>query len=447
MGCSILYNLAARGLKDSVLLERDLLGSGSTGRSSGVVRMHYSNEVHARMAWQSLDIFSNFEQLIGGDCGLVETGFLIFAGEEDLPAFRANVAMQQKVGIRTSIISRDDAIDKLVGLRYAEDDAAFLLSLDDFTLALNPTNDADVDVRDLTTSVILRAYRDRLWTFEQAFDELQVLGYINTSADLMLALEDHKVEQELTELEVSAIREDLRARNIDIEQAGVRLNGLDIEPRRRDLLLVRWTRENRVKTRPLTRAQIVNAHQTDIFTAEETMEELGAVGYSERNAGIILELSRPEPSPEGARELSAGAVAGAFRQGLFTPDEAMDRLVTLGFTEADAGVILQLQDRELTAGSIERAYRKGVIARDDALSRIVALGFSPADAAIRVEVVDTTIAAAQQPRELVASALLRALREGVLTRDDVAVRIRALGFTAEDTEILIRTEEAKGAES
>ena len=123
MGCRILYNLAARGVKNPVLLERDLLGSGSTGRSSGVVRMHYSNEVHARMAWQSLEIFSNVDQVIGGDCGLVETGFLIFSGEADLPAFRANVAMQQKVGIRTSIISRDDAAEIAPGF-YLDDCAA-----------------------------------------------------------------------------------------------------------------------------------------------------------------------------------------------------------------------------------------------------------------------------------------------------------------------------------
>ena len=75
MGCSILYNLASRGLKDLVLLERDLLGSGSTGRSSDVVGMHYSNEVHARMAWQSMEIFRNFDQIVGGNCGLVQTGY------------------------------------------------------------------------------------------------------------------------------------------------------------------------------------------------------------------------------------------------------------------------------------------------------------------------------------------------------------------------------------
>ena len=115
MGCSILFNLAARGLTNSVLLERESLGSGSTGRSSGAVRMHYSNEVHARMAWQSLEIFRNFDQIIGGSvenqAAFVETGYLIFSGNDDVDAFHANVAMHQRVGIQSSIISREDAAE------------------------------------------------------------------------------------------------------------------------------------------------------------------------------------------------------------------------------------------------------------------------------------------------------------------------------------------------
>ena len=126
MGCSILYNLASRGLRDVLLLERDILGSGSTGRSSGAVRMHYSNEVHARMAWQSLDIFRNFEDMVGGQCGFVETGYMVFAGEDNLDAFQANVAMQQSVGINTKLISREEAreiapafyVDDCAGIAY-----------------------------------------------------------------------------------------------------------------------------------------------------------------------------------------------------------------------------------------------------------------------------------------------------------------------------------------
>ena len=123
MGCSILYNLAARGLKNTLLLERDLLGSGSTGRSSGAVRMHYSNEVHARMAWQSLEIFRNFGQTGGGDCSFVETGTLIFTGDTGLDVFRTNVAMQQSVGIETSIVSRED-VNEIAPAFYVDDCAA-----------------------------------------------------------------------------------------------------------------------------------------------------------------------------------------------------------------------------------------------------------------------------------------------------------------------------------
>ena len=123
MGCSILYNLAVRGVNHTVLLERDLLGAGSTGRSSGAVRMHYSNEVHARMAWKSLEVFRNFGQMVGGECGFLETGYLIFTGEDDLDAFRANVTMQQSVGIQTGIVSLEDA-QEIAPAFYLDDCAA-----------------------------------------------------------------------------------------------------------------------------------------------------------------------------------------------------------------------------------------------------------------------------------------------------------------------------------
>ena len=51
MGCSMLYHLARLGLTQSLLLEQDVLGSGSTGRSQAICRMHYSNPVTARLAW------------------------------------------------------------------------------------------------------------------------------------------------------------------------------------------------------------------------------------------------------------------------------------------------------------------------------------------------------------------------------------------------------------
>lgn len=124
MGCSIACNLALtahrHGLRRIVVLERDTLGSGSTGRSSGCIRMHYSTAVNAELAWRSLNVFRNFDDIIGGECGYVETGFLVFAGADDLEAFRGNIATQQSVGVITDIIGAADAAGLAPGFAVAD---------------------------------------------------------------------------------------------------------------------------------------------------------------------------------------------------------------------------------------------------------------------------------------------------------------------------------------
>lgn len=109
MGCSILYNLALRGVTDTLLLERDLLASGSTSRSQAILRMHYSNEVTTRLAWDSLDIFRNFDEMVGIPSGYTKTGYFVIVGQEDREAMEANVAMQRGVGVDTSIVTAEDA--------------------------------------------------------------------------------------------------------------------------------------------------------------------------------------------------------------------------------------------------------------------------------------------------------------------------------------------------
>ena len=108
MGCGILYNLAERGVTDTVLLERDVLGSGSTGRSQAILRMHYSNEVTTRMAWDSLSIFRDFHEITGMPSGYTKTGYFVIVGPEDRSAMLENVAMQCAAGVDTSIVTAED---------------------------------------------------------------------------------------------------------------------------------------------------------------------------------------------------------------------------------------------------------------------------------------------------------------------------------------------------
>ena len=103
-GCSIAFNLAKAGIKVT-LVERDFIAAGPTGRSSAIIRQHYSNEVTARMALRSWQIWQNFDDLVGGQVGFEPVGFLLGAGEENIDELKANIALQQKVGIDTRFIT------------------------------------------------------------------------------------------------------------------------------------------------------------------------------------------------------------------------------------------------------------------------------------------------------------------------------------------------------
>ncbi|MEA3337744.1 MAG: FAD-dependent oxidoreductase [Chloroflexota bacterium] len=104
MGTSIAYQLASRGM-DVILLEKSFLGAGSSGRSSAIIRQHYSNETTARMARHSLEVFQNFGEIIGGNVDFEKTGMLFITPADDQAGMESNVLMQRRVGIDTRVLS------------------------------------------------------------------------------------------------------------------------------------------------------------------------------------------------------------------------------------------------------------------------------------------------------------------------------------------------------
>ena len=107
MGASIAHSLARQSGSGNriVLLERQALCNGTTGRSGAIVRQHYSNDFTIRMARDSLRIFQHFDDLVGGDCGFHTTGLLVMSGEPGADALRANVGLQQEQGVNTRLIT------------------------------------------------------------------------------------------------------------------------------------------------------------------------------------------------------------------------------------------------------------------------------------------------------------------------------------------------------
>ena len=112
IGTSIAYNLAKNGVTDVVLVERDTLSCGATGRCAGGIRQQWSEPSNVRLARASIDIFKNFREEMGRDIGLVEGGYLLCAhAEEEAERFRETVAMQRKVGADVRIVTPEEMHD------------------------------------------------------------------------------------------------------------------------------------------------------------------------------------------------------------------------------------------------------------------------------------------------------------------------------------------------
>jgi sarcosine oxidase subunit beta len=98
-GASIAWQLARRGAGRVVLLEKTGIAAGATGRSTAVVRTHYTHEALASMSLAALRVFEHFDEVVGGDAGFRRAGLLVLLGPEDREAVAANVAMHRRLGI------------------------------------------------------------------------------------------------------------------------------------------------------------------------------------------------------------------------------------------------------------------------------------------------------------------------------------------------------------
>src|SRR5437016_11786411 len=96
VGCSIAYHLARRGLRDVVVLERETIGSGSTSKAAGGIRVQFATRVEIEFSLRGIAFFKRFEDEMGVPCDFRQEGYLfILSSEKDVERFKKNVALQQ----------------------------------------------------------------------------------------------------------------------------------------------------------------------------------------------------------------------------------------------------------------------------------------------------------------------------------------------------------------
>jgi sarcosine oxidase subunit beta len=106
MGASIAYHLARRGCGNVTVVERsEMFGLGSTGLNAGGVRHQFATAVNIELSKASIAMMERFSDEMDQAVGLRRCGYLfLLDNEADLAQFRANVALQNRLGVASRLV-------------------------------------------------------------------------------------------------------------------------------------------------------------------------------------------------------------------------------------------------------------------------------------------------------------------------------------------------------
>ena len=132
IGLSIAHHLAKLGLNDVLVLDKDSLVKGATGRNGGGVRAQWTTAENIVLAKRSIEQFKRFAQETGHNLFFRQGGYLFLTrSEAQLAALKKAAAFQNTHGVRTKVISLEKArrivpglrTDTCVGATFNPDDA------------------------------------------------------------------------------------------------------------------------------------------------------------------------------------------------------------------------------------------------------------------------------------------------------------------------------------
>jgi sarcosine oxidase subunit beta len=108
LGAATAFHLRRLGVEDVVLVERDVLASGSTSKSAGGIRAQFADELNIRIALRSLREFEAMAEAIS----FRQHGYLfLLNSDEDAAVFREAVALQQSLGVPSRVLSPGEAAE------------------------------------------------------------------------------------------------------------------------------------------------------------------------------------------------------------------------------------------------------------------------------------------------------------------------------------------------
>ena len=109
IGVSVAYYLAKKGVKDVLLLERNFMGEGATGKCAGGIRTQFSTEINIKCSLISHRVFKNFKEEFGIDPEFHRTGYLFLTADElCFKDFERNAKLLKTLDVKVELLKPEE---------------------------------------------------------------------------------------------------------------------------------------------------------------------------------------------------------------------------------------------------------------------------------------------------------------------------------------------------
>jgi sarcosine oxidase subunit beta len=121
MGLALAYNLAQRGIKDVLVLEKGYLCAGASGRNGGGVRMQWGTASNISLAKRSIDLMKRFARDLGINIWLRQGGYLFLARSAAVAEkMERATKLHHQHGVKTELMSPDAARDVVPEMSFKD---------------------------------------------------------------------------------------------------------------------------------------------------------------------------------------------------------------------------------------------------------------------------------------------------------------------------------------
>ncbi|MBM3266792.1 MAG: FAD-binding oxidoreductase [Candidatus Sericytochromatia bacterium] len=119
VGASIAYHLAARGVTDVLLLEKELFfGAESTGKCAGGIRAQFTTPVNIRLSLRSVAKFERFADEMLVPIVFHQVGYMFMSpSQANWEQAQRNVALQRSLGLQVGLLTPAQVADRVPELR------------------------------------------------------------------------------------------------------------------------------------------------------------------------------------------------------------------------------------------------------------------------------------------------------------------------------------------